>query len=354
MRIGIIGLGRAGAVHLAACAKVPDMNVVAVCDPCPTARATAAAGGLHTYDQVSQMLDHEQLDAVIICTPPADHARLAIACLMRRLHVLCEKPLALSTRDVMQMFRAAHRNRRLLLVASKFRHVAEIRRMRDMMEAGELGEPVAFEVNFCAPLDMRGRWNAHRQRGGGGVIIDNGCHVFDLGSYLFGPIARVHATLLKPVQQLAVEDSAAVRIETTDRVIGTANVSWSLQPARDSYVVIHGSRGTAEIGWQATRLKRSGEDWHQVGGAYDKLEAHRDMCATFRDAMRGLCTPWISAQECVQNVAAVDAAYRSLRSGSWESVSTVLGAPRGREVRAYESDADEALVSWADHHPDAA
>jgi predicted dehydrogenase len=353
MRIGIVGLGRAGAVHLAACAEVPDMNVVAVCDPSPAARDMAAARGLHVYDEVSEMLDHEHLDAVIICTPPADHARLAIACLMRRLHVLCEKPLALSTRDVMQMFRAAHRNRRLLLVASKFRHVAEIRGMRDMIEAGELGDPVAFEVNFCSPLDMRGRWNAHRQRAGGGVIIDNGCHVFDLGSYLFGAIARVHATLLKPVQQLAVEDSAAVRIETTNRVIGTANVSWSLQSARDSYVVIHGSRGTAEIGWQATRLKRCGEDWHQVGGPYDKLEAHRDMYAAFRDAMHGSREPWISAQECVQNVAAVDAAYRSLRSGSWESVNTVLGARRPREARAYEGDADESVMAWADH-PDAA
>src|SRR5690242_18629303 len=103
MRIGIVGFGRAGAVHLAAGAAVPDMNVVAVCDPSAAVQERAMAAGLHAYPGLADMLDHEHLDAVIICTPPADHARLAIACLMRRLHVLCEKPLALCTRDVMHM-----------------------------------------------------------------------------------------------------------------------------------------------------------------------------------------------------------------------------------------------------------
>src|SRR2546428_656594 len=80
----------------------------------------------------------------------AAHGALAIECLKNGLHVLCEKPLALHTWDAIRMFDAARRHRRLLLVASKFRHVPAIARVREILLAGEMGDPVAFEVSFCS------------------------------------------------------------------------------------------------------------------------------------------------------------------------------------------------------------
>src|SRR5713101_3458909 len=109
MELGLIGLGRAGSVHLAACSSVTGMDIVAVCDQSPVAREAAAAAGVTAYATVSEMLDHEHLDAVIICTPPVEHAALAIECLKNGLHVLCEKPLALHTWDAIRMFDAARR-----------------------------------------------------------------------------------------------------------------------------------------------------------------------------------------------------------------------------------------------------
>src|SRR5260221_121825 len=112
MRIGIIGLGRAGSVHCAAGTSTPGMDVAAVCDPYPEVRGAAARAGIAAYADVTCMLDAERLDAVIICTPPAHHAAIAIECLDRGLHVLCEKPLAPRTWDVLRMFEAARRNHR--------------------------------------------------------------------------------------------------------------------------------------------------------------------------------------------------------------------------------------------------
>ncbi len=341
MRTGIIGFGRAAAFHLQAARLVPDVEVVAVCDPELTQRERAGAQGLRAYGDLDAFLDEEELDAAIVCTPPADHAEVAIACLDRGLHLLCEKPLALTTWDVIRMLQTANRAQRTILVASKFRHVPEVARVREMLRSGQLGEPVAFEISFCSAVDMSGRWNAQRHRSGGGVIIDNGCHAFDIVSFLFGSIRRVHATRLKSLQPLDVEDSATTQVWADDGVVGKVDVSWSLAAPRDSYLVVHGSRGTIEVGWQSCRLKMAGQPWKDIGGAYNKIEAHRAMHARFLDSIGNGGKPWISTSECLQVVAAVDAAYRSLESGACEWVA-IQGA---REL---------SLVSWSTAgHPDA-
>ena len=106
-----------------------------------------------------------------------------------------------------------------------------------------------------------------------------------------------------------------------DGVVGRVDLSWSLAPPRDSYLVVHGSRGSIEVGWQGARLKRIGEDWRVIGGAYDKLGAHRAMMSRFVASIENGAEPWITASECLQAVAAVDAAYRSLQSGLAEWVA---------------------------------
>ncbi len=321
MRVAIIGLGRAGAVHFDVCRSLPDVEVVAVCDPSPAARHTACSAGVRAYADLAPLLAREALDAAIICTPPADHAALATACLEAGLHVLCEKPLALTIWDGLEMLLTAIRARRQVLLACKFRHVPEVVRAREMVQAGDLGEPVAFEVSFCSPVSMSGRWNAQPERAGGGIIIDNGCHAFDIASYLFGSISRVQAIPVKSLQTLPVEDSASLIVWAGNGVIGKVDLSWSLSTGRESYLVVHGSRGTVEIGWRRSRVWLAGQGWRQIGGPYDKVEAHRRMHRGFIDSVSNHGRPWISAAERLQAVAAVEAAYRSLKSGAAERVA---------------------------------
>jgi predicted dehydrogenase len=322
MRIGILGLGRAGAVHLDAWALVSDARVVAVCDPSPEVRQRARADGIAAYATPAAMLNSARLDAVTISTPPAAHTPLAIECLENGIHVLCEKPLALTTGDALRMLKVADRRRRTLLLATKFRHVAGLLAARELLAAGTLGEPIAFEVSFCSPVDMTGRWNSELAHAGGGVLIDNGCHAFDIVSFLFGSVTRVHATTLKRVQPLAVEDSVSVQVRAADGIVGRVDLSWSLATGRDSYVTVYGSRGMLEVGWRSTRIKLGGDDWHVLCGAYDKLDAHRRMLAAFVDLVEsdGTAVPWISTVECLRGVAAVEAAYRSIDSMRWEWV----------------------------------
>src|SRR5512139_3570629 len=174
MRVGIVGLGRIGGVHLEAWKSIPEAEVVAVCDTFLTGRRRARTEGVLAYADLERMLDCEQLDAVSVCTPPADHAEVVTACLNKGVHVLCEKPLAVTTWDALTMLPAASRRRRQLLLATKFRHVPELALARELLASGELGDPITFEISFCSPVDMSRRWNSLPHRSGGGVIIDNG------------------------------------------------------------------------------------------------------------------------------------------------------------------------------------
>ena len=125
--------------------------------------------------------------------------------------MLCEKPLAHPRpgRDADDAGRQRGPGAQLLL-ATKFRHVPELLVAARAGRRRSIGEPLAFEIDFSSPVDMAGRWNARRSVAGGGVIIDNGCHAFDIVSFLFGPVTRVHATACRPAQAITVEDSATV------------------------------------------------------------------------------------------------------------------------------------------------
>jgi predicted dehydrogenase len=209
---------------------------------------------------------------------------------------------------------------RHLVLATKFRHVPDVVRARDLVAAGDIGEVVTFEIVFSSVVDIGQRWNVRPAEAGGGVIIDNGCHAFDIVTFLFGPVARVHATRLKAGQAIAVEDTATLLVDAGQGVIGRIDLSWSIATHRESYITIRGTRGTIEIGWRGSQIRVGQGVPRPLGGGYDKHDAHRRMMTAFRDVVTAGHTPWITAREAMRTVAAVDAAYRSLGSGAWEGI----------------------------------
>jgi len=324
LRVGIVGFGRAGRVHLDAWRAVPGVSVAAVCDPSPEVVRAARAEGLHAVRELDELFAERTLDAVSIVAPPAQHAPLAIAALEHGLHVLCEKPLAIQGASATRMLQVSARTGRHLLLATKFRHVPDILVARGLIAGGAIGDVLGFEIDFSSRVDMCERWNARRSISGGGVIIDNGCHAFDIIAYLFGTVRRVMATCLKPAQGLAVEDSATLMVEVPGDVIGRVDLSWSIASERETYVMIHGTEGSIDIGWRRSRVRLRGREPRTLGvGVYDRHTSHVAMMQAFVDVLAGKRRPWVLPGECLRTVAAVEAAYRSLRAGSWVTVDPI-------------------------------
>ena len=174
VNVGIIGLGRIGAVHVEAWDSLEGARVVAVCDSSEAARVAASQKGLAVFSDPQAMLDAVQLDAVSICAPPNQHQPLAEICFEKGVAVLCEKPLAADGATATALVQSAHRHHARFQLATKFRHVPELQKARQLMADGAVGEPLTFRIEFAGPVDMSQRWNSDPSFSGGGVLIDNG------------------------------------------------------------------------------------------------------------------------------------------------------------------------------------
>jgi predicted dehydrogenase len=233
--------------------------------------------------------------------------------------VLCEKPLAPTVAAAERMLAAARAAERRLMLASKFRYTADVVAARKLLDEGVCGDVVLYENVFCSHVDMTNRWNGLRERSGGGVLIDNGCHSVDVARSLLGPIRRVHAAFGKQVQPLEVEDTARMSFTSAGNAIGAVDLSWSLHKVTASYVRLHGSLGTIEIGWRQSRWKARDGQWQPFGSGYDKVAAFAAQLADFAASVHG-ARPAIDAADALASVVVIDCAYRAASLGTWVDV----------------------------------
>lgn len=272
-RLGFLGLGWIGRSRMADLAASGRAEVAALADPSPEMLAAAreAAPGARAVDGLTDLLEAD-LDGLVIATPSALHAEQAIAALDGGLAVFCQKPLGRSAAEVAEVLAAAGRADRLLAVDFSYRHTAALRRMREVIAGGEIGEVFAVELAFHNAYGPDKPWFYDPRLSGGGCLMDLGVHLVDTALWMLDfPAARVDgASLFSAGRRLtdvsaAVEDYAAARL-----VLGTGTdvalaCSWNLHAGREAVIeaAFHGTRG--------------GVRFHNLGGSfYDfALDLHR-------------------------------------------------------------------------------
>ncbi|MSR82349.1 MAG: Gfo/Idh/MocA family oxidoreductase [Candidatus Latescibacteria bacterium] len=181
---GVIGYGGAfnmGNLHLTSMIKNPDVAVAAICELDPTRRAVAQKDwpGAKVYSRVPDMLRHADLDLATIITPHNTHAPLAIQCLEAGVSAICEKPMAISSRDVKAMIAAARRRRVMLSTFHNRRWDGDFVLLRDLIQKEEwLGRVFRIEAGFSGYGPQGNWWRADRKISGG-AIYDWGAHFTD-------------------------------------------------------------------------------------------------------------------------------------------------------------------------------
>jgi predicted dehydrogenase len=323
VRFALVGCGRISQTHLQAIEGLKDYcRLNAVVDIREdAAKSVANQYGCKALTDYRGVLDGDAVDAVIVSTPPNTHAEITTYFLENKRHVLCEKPLATTVSDAEKMVDKAAANDSLLMMASKYRYVGDMIKAKGIVESGILGEIILFENVFCGKVDMRDRWNASKELGGGGVIIDNGCHSVDIARLLLGPIEKVQAAEGKRVQKLGVEDTARIHFRTKSDAMGMVDLSWSIHKERDSYVELFGTEGVLSIGWQCSKYRQSETmNWVSFGKGYNKVEAFSSQIRNFVQSIRGKEMPLITAADALESVKVIDAAYKSVAMNTWVDV----------------------------------
>jgi predicted dehydrogenase len=163
------------------------------------------------------LLRDADINTVFICTPTRFHADLVGAAADRRLHIFCEKPLAMSHAEAKRMLARVTAAGVRTQIGLVLRFSAVYAHMAALLQRPEMGAPMAvlFRDDQCFPI--RGyhatAWRRDRALTAGGTLIEHGVHDIDLVTHLFGPIARLRAWQQNRAGHSGVEDYVAVELE---------------------------------------------------------------------------------------------------------------------------------------------
>ena len=184
------------------------------------------------------LMDYE-IDAIYIATPAHLHAEQTIAAAERGKHVLCEKPMALSVADCDRMIAACRANDVKLGVAYYRHFYPAVRRVKELVNSGELGVPVVAQINafewFDPSTSDPRRWLINRSLSGGGPMFDFGCHRIEVLLDILGDVRDVKATLANAFFDREVEDTATAVFQFERGTCGTLTVTHAAREPQDTF-----------------------------------------------------------------------------------------------------------------------
>jgi UDP-N-acetylglucosamine 3-dehydrogenase len=255
MRLGIVGAGAATQVgHLPALKRLKEIEVIGICDnDLAKARTLADRFGIpDAYQDIEELVEFGELDALLVCTPSHLHESHALAGLSAKLHVFVERPLALTVSGGQKLLKAAQRHDRLLMVGANHRYRPDIQQIRSCVQNGELGDLESIRAWWF--LARAGRasmgWRQKAQLSGGGAMFDLGISLLDLSLWLtgFAPVTRVSAVYPSRHREKGVEPSGMAMIAVEGGAAIYLDVSWRFVGPGEKYgLMIRGARGSAHI-----------------------------------------------------------------------------------------------------------
>jgi len=253
LKVGLIGCGDIARKRVApAIRDSPNCELVAV----SRARSSLAAefakefGAKRWYADWRELLNDAEINAVYLATPVHLHAEQTIAAAHAGKHVLCEKPMALDVGQCDSMIDAC-RTQDVKLGIAYYRHFYPVvRRVKELIESGELGVPVVAQMNAFEWFDPEPThpraWLLNKEKSGGGPMADFGCHRIEVLLDLLGPIAEVKATTATILFKREVEDVAVANFEFRRGTIGTLTVTHAAREPQDT-LDLFCSRGSVHV-----------------------------------------------------------------------------------------------------------
>jgi predicted dehydrogenase len=336
VKVGILGGGNISDTHARAARAIPGVEISAVYGAnTDKAQRLADLYGGTRYDDLDAFLDHRPLDIVAIGSPSGLHAEQCLAAIRRGLHVLCEKPLDVTTDKVDSVIAAADRAGVKVGVFFQDRLKPDIAEMKSIIASGGLGSPIfaSGRVRWYRPPDYysTSKWRGTWTLDGGGALMNQAVHTVDVVQWLFGRVGQVAARTGTLLHKIEVEDTAAAVLEFDSGALGIIEATTSSYPGYARRLDVSGSEGTLVLeGDKLIGRDLKSTSGHAAAAAQEPPPEnvasatvsdsvpHQRIFEDFIEAIRTGRTPACDAREARASVAIIQAIYRSAKSGKFE------------------------------------
>jgi predicted dehydrogenase len=317
LRLAVVGTGAIAQVaHIPVLAKSRGARLVALCDN-DGAKARALADRFEIPDvftDLEELLDSDQLDAVVIATPNHLHEPHVLSALRARVHVLCERPLALGPAGIERVIAAAERADRKVLVGNNRRFRGDVQALARFLANGELGTLSAIRAGAYTPRPAEG-WRRRRAESGGGAFQELGFEQLDLALWLTGFQMPERVSAHAVPGPGGAEDAMLVSLDLGGVSLGI-DVSWAYVGTRErTWFDLHLSRGSARLGPLRVAKELNGRvvDVSPAGATQREnamLQAYRAQLAHFLAVLHGEAV-YEPPTDQLLLARVVDAVYRS-------------------------------------------
>lgn len=258
--IAIIGTGIGASVHIPVFRQIEDTEIVAICSR--RLERARELGNRHRIEIVSddyrEVVDHPDVHAVVIATPPYLHHSIAIAALEAGKHVLCEKPMARNLAEARDMVNLGKNAGVVTVVNHEYRYMPARRHVKTMIEDGYIGTPqsasiVVFRSSLADPNGRPFSWLMERDKAGG-MLAASGSHYIDLLRWWFGDIkavAGLTATMVShrhlpdssEMAHVDADDNFAFMLRFHNGAIATVHVCATATADAGEEITLSGSEG---------------------------------------------------------------------------------------------------------------
>lgn len=328
VRLASIGLGWWGEVLATKTSNLGQAEIVSCYARTPEPRAAfAERHGCRQADSLEALLDDPEVEGVLVATSHTTHRELIEAAAAAGKHVFVEKPLTLSVADAKASIAAAEEAGIVLQVGHQRRRTAANRRIKQMIEGGDLGDLELIETHQSVPNALSEQkmppeaWRRSKAESPLGGMTSLGVHKIDTLTYLAGPIGTVFTFTKSNRAEAPFDDATVLALELESGVLATLATSFFVPMI--SRVNVFGTRASAFNDHDGRTL------FVQETGSADRTEVEleevdpvADQLAEFARCVRGEATPETGGAEGLEVIAVMQAAVESAETGLPVAVSS--------------------------------
>ncbi|MDP8246155.1 MAG: Gfo/Idh/MocA family oxidoreductase [Candidatus Hinthialibacter antarcticus] len=339
IRIGIIGVGMIGVEHIRGFKVIPRCKVFAIADPDEgrLKKVSAEHSIPLSFKNYKELLDHEEIDGVVICAPPFAHEEIATAALKAGKHVLTEKPMAPNPAAAKRINRIAKRAGLWLGSCScRFRFSPTVMKAKEIVESGDLGEIYHISMSGVSRRNRPGidyhvsaAWNLDKSKSGGGAVMDWGIYDLNILFWLFPDLSvnAIDGFCFQGVDdpqvgdlKFDVEEHGAALLRCSKGINVMWERAWAAHMNRQPRIRIYGSQsGLAfdPVAWSRDVFfeiyeDRSGKPVTIAPDTdFDPWNVHISMASDFVSAIQKNRAPITTGEEEVKFLDIIYALYKS-------------------------------------------